>query len=156
MRDSRSVQTEIAPLPSLEELQGSDQPFVMADHQGIVVVINPAFEAIYGWQPDDLVGTSLGRFLPEAFLMSHQLGFSRFQASDVSTVLGHPLRQSSRCSAGSDIVSKHFIIAEKHERGWVFGATLPPPAGGHQTGSVRPAQHPAQARAVRATTEPAC
>jgi PAS domain S-box-containing protein len=123
MRDSRSVQTEIAPLPSLEELQGSDQPFVMADHQGIVVAIYPAFEAIYGWQPDDLVGTSLGRFLPEAFLMSHQLGFSRFQASGVSTVPDHP----------------------------------PPPAGGHQTGSVRPAaQHPAQARAVRATTEPAC
>jgi PAS domain S-box-containing protein len=122
MRDSRSVQTEIAPLPSLEELRGSDQPFVIADHQGIVVAIYPAFEAIYGWQPDDLVGTSLGRFLPGAFQMSHQLSFSRFQASGTSTVPDHPS----------------------------------PPAGGHQIGSVRPAQHSAQARAVRATTEPAC
>ena len=130
MRDSSSVQTEIAPLPSLEEHQGSDQPFVIADHQGIVVAIYPAFEAIDGWQPDDLVGTSLGRMLPEAFLMSHQLGFSRFQASGGSPVLGHPLRLSSRGSAGSDIVSEHFIIAEKHEWGWVFGATLTPlPAG---------------------------
>ena len=126
MRDSSSVQTEIAPLPSLEELQGSDQPFVIADHQGIVVAIYPAFEAIYGLQPDDLVGTSLGRMLPEAFLMSHQLGFSRFQASGISTVLGHPLRLSSRNSDGSDIVSEHFFIAEKHEWGWVFGATLTP------------------------------
>lgn len=90
MRDSSSDQTEIAPLPSLEELQGSDQPFVMADHQGIVVAINPAFEAVYGWQPDDLVCSSLGRILPEAFLMSHQLGFRRFQASGVSTVPDHP------------------------------------------------------------------
>jgi PAS domain S-box-containing protein len=81
MSDSSSDQKETAPLPSLEELQGSDQPFVMADHLGIVVAINPAFEAVYGWRPDDLVGTSLGRILPEAFLMSHQLGFSRFQAS---------------------------------------------------------------------------
>jgi PAS domain-containing protein len=60
MRDSSSDQTEIAPLPSLEELQGSDQPFVIADHQGMVVLINPALEAVYGWRPDDLVGTSLG------------------------------------------------------------------------------------------------
>jgi len=90
MRDSRSVQTEIAPLPSIQELQGSDQPFVMADHQGIVVAIYPAFEAVYGWRPYDPVGTSLGRMLPEAFLMSHQLGFSRFQASGVSTVPDHP------------------------------------------------------------------
>jgi hypothetical protein len=58
--------------------------------------------------------------------MSHQLSFSRFQASGVSTVLGHPLRLSSRCSDGSNIVSEYFIIAEKHERGWVFGATLTP------------------------------
>ncbi len=130
MSDSTSDPKGTSPLPSLEELQGGEQPFVMADHQGIVLTINPAFETVYGWRPDDLVGTSLGRILPEAFLMSHQLGFSRFQASGTSTVLGHPLRLSTRCSDGSDIVSEHFIIAEKHERGWVFGATLTPlPAG---------------------------
>jgi PAS domain S-box-containing protein len=119
------VMTESS-VPTIDELQRSDQPFVLADHQGIVVSINPAFERVYGWRPEVLVGTSLGRILPESFLMSHQLGFSRFQASGSSTVLGHPLRLSTRCSDGSEIVSEHFILAEKRERGWVFGATLTP------------------------------
>ena len=74
----------------------------------------------------DLVGTSLGRILPEAFRMSHQLGFSRFQASGSSSVLGHPLRLRTLCGDGCEIVSEHFILAEEHKGEWVFGATLTP------------------------------
>ena len=111
---------------TLAALQNSEAPFVLADHKGVVLAINPAFELVYGWSELELVGTPLGRILPEAFLMSHELGFSRFRASGTSSVLGHPLRLSTRCSDGSEIVSEHFILAEQREGAWVFGASLTP------------------------------
>lgn len=112
--------------PTISDLRSSDAPFILADHRGIVLALNPAFEQVYGWKEADLVGESLGRILPEAFLMSHQLGFSRFQSLGASTVLGHPLRLRTRCSDGAEIVSEHFILAEKQDDQWVFGATLTP------------------------------
>lgn len=117
---------QVADNPTIEELSTSDAPFVLADHQGNVLALNPAFERVYGWSESDLVGSSLGNILPEAFLMSHQLGFTRFQSSGTSTVLGHPLRLRTRCSDGSEIVSEHFILAEKQNDQWVFGASLTP------------------------------
>lgn len=112
--------------PSIEALAAADQPFVLADSLGNVVSINDAFRRIYGWSDDQLVGQPLGCILPEAFRMSHQLGFSRFQATELSTILAHPLRLSTRCADGRDIVSEHFIVAEKSDEGWRFGATLTP------------------------------
>jgi PAS domain S-box-containing protein len=112
--------------PSIESLAAADRPFVLADSLGNVVRINDAFRRVYGWSDEQLVGQPLGYILPEAFRMSHQLGFSRFQATELSTILAHPLRLSTRCADGRDIVSEHFIVAEKVDDEWRFGATLTP------------------------------
>ena len=120
------IRTMAEHTPTIASLQNGDSPFVLANHKGVVLALNPAFHQVYGWSEAELVGTPLGRILPEAFLMSHELGFSRFRASGTSSVLGHPLRLSTRCSDGSEIVSEHFILAEQREDGWVFGASLTP------------------------------
>jgi len=112
--------------PSITELQQGDRPFVLADALGNVVSLNAAFTRIYGWQPAGLIGEPLALILPEAFRMSHQFGFSRFQSTEISTILAHPLRLSTLCSDGREIVSEHYIVAEKGEDGWCFGATLTP------------------------------
>ncbi len=114
---------------TIEALQNSDRPFVLADSLGQVVAINAAFERVYGWTEDRLRGQSLSLILPGAFQMSHQLGFSRFQATEQSTILAHPLRLKTVCADGSEVVSEHFIVGEKRESGWVFGATLTPLPG---------------------------
>jgi PAS domain S-box-containing protein len=98
-----------------------------------VVSINQAFEQTYGWTEDQLRGQSLSLILPGAFQMSHQLGFSRFQATEQSTILAHPLRLKTVCADGSEVVSEHFILGEKRESGWVFGATLTPLPGCTET-----------------------
>ena len=118
--------TDQAPPPSLEALQNGDRPFVLADQNGVVVAINIAFHQTYGWTEDVLKGQPLSVILPESFRMSHQLGFSRFQATEISTILAHPLRLKTICQDGSEIVSEHFIVAEKQLEGWMFGATLTP------------------------------
>ena len=119
--------------PSIESLQNGDRPFVLADSLGQVVSINQAFQQTYGWTEDQLRGQSLSLILPGAFQMSHQLGFSRFQATEQSTILAHPLRLKTVCADGSEVVSEHFILGEKTEAGWIFGATLTPLPDGTET-----------------------
>lgn len=116
----------MAPHPSIQALQQSDAPFVLADQLGNVLAINAAFERVYGWSSEELVGRPVTVILPEPFRMSHQLGFSRYQSTRKSEVLGHPLRLKTVCRDGSEIVSEHFILAEQGEQGWRFGATLTP------------------------------
>ena len=123
---SRPMEPEAGVPPSIDALAAGDRPFVLADDRGTVQLMNEAFRRTYGWCDEQLIGEPLGLILPEAFRMSHQLGFSRFQATGNSTILGHPLRLKTRCSDGRELLSEHFIVAERRGDGWVFGATLTP------------------------------
>ena len=69
------------------------------------------------WRDDELIGESLGLILPPSFRDSHHAGFARFQLTEVSKVLNHPLKLATYCSDGRAIDSEHFIVAEK-KRGW--------------------------------------
>ena len=104
-----------------------DLPFVRADASGIVQEINDRFKAVYGWSEAALIGQSLGLILPPSFRDSHHAGFARFQLTEVSKVLNHPLKLETFCADGNAIESEHFIVAEKHSDGsWSFAATLRP------------------------------
>lgn len=121
--------TESSPTPaapSIAELKQGDRPFVLASSEGLVIEVNHAFEQAYGWVNEELVGRPLSLILPGSFQMAHQLGFSRFQASGVSHILAHPLRLKTVCRDGTDVVSEHFIVAERENDEWIFGATLTP------------------------------
>ncbi len=112
--------------PSIAALEATGRPFVLADSLGNVVRVNEEFRHIYGWMDQEVVGEPIGKILPESFRMAHQFGFSRFQATEQSTILAHPLRLNTLCADGRSLVSEHFIVAEKQPDGWVFGATLTP------------------------------
>lgn len=112
--------------PSIQELSQGAVPFVLADDRGLVIAINPAFEQAYGWPEHELIGQPITLILPESFRLSHQLGFSRYQSTQRSEILGHPLRLATICRDGSERISDHFIVAERSEDGWRFGATLTP------------------------------
>jgi hypothetical protein len=91
-----------------------------------VVRVNEAFRQTYGWLDQEIVDEPIGKILPESFRMAHQFGFSRFQATEQSTILAHPLRLNTLCADGRSLVSEHFIVAEKRPEGWIFAATLTP------------------------------
>ena len=104
-----------------------DLPFVRADAEGMVVEINQRFREVYGWSDEQLIGQSLGLILPPSFRDSHHAGFARFQLTEVSKVLNHPLTLATFCSDGRAIESEHYIVAEKDkDAGWSFAATLRP------------------------------
>lgn len=113
-------------VPSIESLRLGEAPFVLANALGEVLEMNAPFREVYGWSTAELVGRPLSLILPGAFQMAHQLGFSRFQSSGRSEILGHPLRLRTVCRDGREVVSEHFIVAERSGETWVFGATLTP------------------------------
>jgi len=106
-------------------------PFVRADAQGLVVEFNPRFSEVYGWDAS-LIGKSIGEILPAEFRELHHSGFARFQLTESSKVVNHPLTLATICNDGTVVTSEHFIVAEKSEDlVWSFAATLRPLEGPH-------------------------
>ena len=120
-------------VPTIAELKQGPAPFVLADALGLVMEVNEPFTEAYGWTADDLRGQSLSLILPEAFQMAHHLGFSRFQSTGQSQILAHPLRLRTICRDGREVVSEHYIVAERNGEVWMFGATLTPLPDGSPT-----------------------
>ena len=109
-----------------------DLPFVRADAAGNIVEFNHRFTDVYGWRDGDLIGGSISAILPPSFREFHHAGFSRFQLTESSKVVGHPLKLATICRNGSEIQSEHYIVAEKYDDGsWSFAATLRPLEGPH-------------------------
>ena len=117
----------IAALREKEQL-----PFVRADAKGNIIEFNPRFAAVYGWSEAQLIGESISAILPSSFREFHHAGFARFQLTESSKVVGHPLTLATVCSDGSEVQSEHYIVAEKYPHGtWSFAATLRPLEGPH-------------------------
>ena len=110
----------------LKSMAVSEIPFVMVDNLGIITYVNDPFRSTFGWKDEDLSGKTLDVVLPEDFRLSHHLAFSNFSSPVDSQVVGHPLILKTRCSDGSEIKSEHFIVAEKEDEKWFFGAQLKP------------------------------
>ena len=107
-------------------------PFVRADAGGNIVEFNARFVEVYGWAEGELVGESISAILPPSFREFHHAGFARFQLTESSKVVGHPLTLATVCSDGSEVQSEHYIVAEKYPDGsWSFAATLRPLEGEH-------------------------
>lgn len=108
-------------------------PFVRADQSGLVVEFNQRFGEVYGWD-QQLIGQNIAAILPPEFQELHHSGFARFQLTERSKVVNHPLTLATICSDGETIVSEHYIVAEKADSGeWSFAATLRPLKGPHAT-----------------------
>lgn len=106
--------------------QCADIPVVIADHQGFITYINPCFTEVLGWHETDLIGQLLTIILPSSFRDSHALAFSRFQATETATVLNHPIQLKTVTKSQAEILTEHFIVAEKQGEVWHFGAMLRP------------------------------
>lgn len=114
-------------MKTLADLKGClDVPVVIANHHGFVTYINPRFTEVLGWQEADLIGQLLTSILPSSFRDSHNLAFSRFQATENATVLNHPIQLKTVTKNQCEILTEHFIVAEKQGDVWHFGAMLRP------------------------------
>ena len=112
---------------TIEELKAIHEvPVVIANKQGLITYINDCFEKVLEWSRDDVIGELITIILPDSFQDSHNLAFSRFQASERATVLNHPLELMTITKSQQEIMTEHYIIAEKVDDDWLFGAMLTP------------------------------
>ncbi|MEA5443728.1 PAS domain S-box protein [Cyanobium gracile] len=111
---------------TIDELRQRSLPFVRADQEGVIEEVNDLMQEVYGWASEDLIGNTLGLILPSAFQDAHHLGFSRFRMTGESEILNHPLKLKTVCKDKREILSEHFIVAERHGMTWSFAATLKP------------------------------
>jgi len=109
---------------SLSDILTGDLPGVIADFQGIIADVNQHFEEFTGWQREEIVGQLISVILPSYFRESHHMGFSRFTTTGVATILNHPLELKVITKDNREILSEHYILAEKLDEKWSFGATL--------------------------------
>ncbi|MDJ0703978.1 MAG: PAS domain S-box protein [Leptolyngbyaceae cyanobacterium MO_188.B28] len=106
--------------------QEINEPIVVANQEGFITYVNHQFEMVFGWSQDEIVGQLLTTILPKSFRDSHNLAFSRFQATEKANVLNHPLKLKTITKDQQEIMTEHYIIAEKFGDEWVFGAMLRP------------------------------
>jgi PAS domain S-box-containing protein len=101
-----------------------DIPAVIVNEEGFITYINPAFEKCFGWELSELTGKTLTVIIPENLHDAHNMGFSRFLATGKPTLLGKPLTLRSVTKEGVEFDAEHYIVAEKIDGHWIFGATV--------------------------------
>jgi PAS domain S-box-containing protein len=116
-------------MTTIDELKArADVPVLLADRHGLITYVNGRFEDVFGWSAAEILGKPLTTVIPKHLHDSHHLGFSRFLATGKPTLLNQSLTLKAVRKDGREFDSEHFIVAEKLDGHWVFGAILHPEA----------------------------
>lgn len=109
---------------TLDDLSSSNDPAILVDQDGLILSFNRAFEEAYGWREEALTGRPVAAIIPPNLRDAHHLGFSRFLATGQSTILEVPLDLEILDAMGHRVLSEHYVMAEKQQGQWRFGARL--------------------------------
>lgn len=99
-------------------------PTIVVDNSGFIIHINSLFRLTYGWKKEQLIGNPLSTIIPKELRDAHNMGFSRFLFLEKATILNQSLNLQILHSDGKISDAEHYIIAEKTEKSWQFGATI--------------------------------
>ncbi|RDI42867.1 PAS domain S-box protein [Aquicella lusitana] len=111
----------------IEELKQEEKvPVVMADQNGLIIYVNRKFQEIFKWSPDEIIGEPLTTIIPPYLHDAHNLGFSRFLATEKTVILNRPLTLQAIDKNGVIFLAEHCIQSEKINGSWVFAATIRP------------------------------
>lgn len=107
-----------------ELLALSDVPVIAIDQQGLITFINEVFAQAYGWSEDDLIDRSVTTIMPAHLRHAHNVGFSRYLATEQATLLGKRLMLSVQLKDGSVVDAEHYILGDKTKNRWRFAAIV--------------------------------
>ena len=113
-----------------ELLRLESEPVIVVDDQGMVERINQAFTREFGWLPEDLAGRPLATIIPPPLRDSHHLGFSRYLATRIPTLLDQPLDLEVATASGKVVMAEHHILAGVRSGAPFFAARLRRRGGG--------------------------
>jgi len=104
----------------------TDVPAVVVNQGGTIIVVNAAFEAVFGWSRQEIFGRPLTAIIPPSLHEAHRFGFSRFLATGVATLLNRPITLKAIAKDGRTFDAEHTITAKQQHGQWVFTATVRP------------------------------
>ena len=101
-------------------------PVVIINHKSFVIYVNRAFEALFGWRSEEMIGETITMIIPEEMRDAHHLGFSRFITTGEARIMNQSLKLAAVNRAGEQFDAEHYIVAEKIDDQWQIGATIRP------------------------------
>ncbi len=113
---SERLQTE----QKLQAITNSAQDAIlMIDTQGKITYANPAVLAIFGYQPDEMLGENLHDLLaPERYLADHKAAFHEFLRSGTGNAVGKTVELSALHKSGQEIVVELSLTSIFFSGGW--------------------------------------
>jgi PAS domain S-box-containing protein len=98
---------------------------VVVDEEGLVVTINPAAEATFGYSRAEAIGREIGSLIvPEHMRSAHSNGMARYKATRDPHVLGRRVEMDARCKDGRIIPVELAITEVNLPSGRLFTANL--------------------------------
>ncbi len=114
-------------MESIQEMEKEElKPVIISNQEGNVTFINKCFKETFGYSEDDLIGKALTTIIPKEMHMGHNMGVSRFIASGKPKMMNKYLNLKIIDKNGSQVNTEQYMIAEKKDDKWVFGATITP------------------------------
>ena len=99
-------------------------PVIIADHNGIIQFANKEFQQAYSWESSRIIGRLISTIIPPRFKDAHHMGLSRFLTTEMATLLNQELVMEILSGQGEVLKARHYIIAEKSDGHWMFGARV--------------------------------
>jgi PAS domain S-box-containing protein len=73
---------------------------VLADHQGIITLFNPAAQRMFGYSEPEALGQTLTILIPEEYREAHRCGFARYLETRETRVIGRTIELRGRRKTG--------------------------------------------------------
>lgn len=101
-----------------------NKPIIVANHLGLILYVNTAFEHLFQWNNAEITNLSLLTIIPRQLYDAHNLGFARFMATGSPTLLNKPIQLTAIKKNGEEFSALHTINAIKDNGQWIFGANI--------------------------------
>ncbi len=81
---------------------GANDAIISADEGGKITYVNPAGERMFGYGPDELLGSQITRLMPERFRDQHRTAFDRHLATGERRFIGREYEVEGRRKDGTE------------------------------------------------------
>lgn len=113
----------------MEKMLAEDIPTIVADSQGLITEVNELFLETYTWQETALVGEPLTKIIPEKYHDAHNLSYSRFLHTGISSIFSQWVSLEVVSGRGDVLLAKHFIVPCETSQGNFLAAHIVPMDG---------------------------
>ena len=110
----------------IEKMLAEGLPTIVADAQGLIIEVSELFLETYNWERDSLIGEPLTKIIPEKFHDAHNLSFSRFLHTGISSIFAQWVPLEIVGGKGEVQVAKHFIVPCETPQGTCLAAHITP------------------------------